>query len=85
MEVVGYDPGPSPCRLDSGGVDVEELLWVDGVVVLLQQVGPKLHGPVAPPKVYRECPAASPIWADVIVRRGGRTDGHAGGRLLVVR
>jgi hypothetical protein len=36
MEVVGYDLRASPSCLDGGGVDLEELLRVDGPVVLLK-------------------------------------------------
>jgi len=78
VEVVGHDLGASSCRLDGGGVDLEELLRVDGAVVLLGQIRSELGGPIDPPQVRHESPAAGPIWADVIVGGGVVARGHAG-------
>ena len=83
MEVIGHDLGASPRRLDGSGVDLEEFLQVDGVVVLLGQVGSELGGPIDPPQARRESPIAGLVWADVVVGGGGIARGQAGGRLLV--
>ena len=77
MEVVCHELGASSGRQDGGGVDLEELIWVDGTVVLLGQVRLELGGPVDPPQVRRECLAAGPIWAGVVVGGGVVVRGHA--------
>jgi len=84
MEVVGNNLLPSPCRLDGGGVDLEELIWVDGAVVLVGQVRTKLGGPVYMPQVRRECPATGPVRADVIIGGEASAHGQARGSLLVL-
>ena len=78
MEVVRHDLGASPHCLDGGGVDLEEFLWVDGVVILLGQVRSELGGLVDPPQVRCESPAAGPVRADVVVGGGVVARGLAG-------
>ena len=51
MEVVGQDPRAPSYRLNGVGVDLEELLRVDGAVILPRQVGRELGGPVDPQQV----------------------------------
>jgi hypothetical protein len=46
---------------------LEELLWVDGAIVLLEQIGPELSGPVDPPQARSEGPAPSPVRPNVVV------------------
>ena len=77
MEVVRHDLGASSGRLDGGGVDLEEFLRVNGAIVLLGQVWSELGGPVDPPQVRRESPAAGPVWAGVIVGGGAIAREHA--------
>ena len=76
MEVVGHDLGTSPGHLDGSGVDLEEFLRVDGVIVLLGQIRPELGGLIDPPQAHRECPATGPIWADVVLRGCTATRGQ---------
>ena len=49
MEVVGHDLRTPTSGLDRRGVDLVELLGIDGVVVLLGNVRAELGGPVNPP------------------------------------
>jgi hypothetical protein len=70
VEVVGHDLRPPTCGLDGRGVDLEELLGVDGTIVLLQDIRPDLGEPVDPPQVRSEGPAPSLIGSNVVVTGG---------------
>ena len=63
----------SPRRLDGGGVDLEELLGIDGSVILLRQVRTKLGGLVDLPQVRHDAPAPGPVGADVVICQLGTT------------
>jgi len=52
--------GPSSSGLDSRGVDLEELLSIDGVVVLFGDVRAELDGPVDPLKSVGKARHAAP-------------------------
>jgi hypothetical protein len=60
MELVGHDLRPSTHSLDGHGVDLEEILRVDGIIVLLRDTWPEHGGPVNL-HVRSEGPAPSPV------------------------
>jgi hypothetical protein len=70
MEVVGHELRPPTRILDGRVVDLEELLRVDGTIVLLQDIWPELGGPVDPPQVRSEGPAPGPVGSNIIVAGG---------------
>jgi len=77
--------GPSSSGLDSRGVDLEELLSIDGVVVLFGDVRAELDGPIDPSQVRGEGPACGPVGADVIIEgHGGVASRGARGSMLLL-
>jgi hypothetical protein len=70
VEVVGHDLRPPTRSMDGCGVDLEEFLRIDCTIVLLQDVRPKLGGPVDPPQVRSEGSTASTVRSNVIIAGG---------------
>lgn len=67
MEIVHHHLRVSSGRLDHRGVDREELLRVDGYIVLLGEVRSELGGPVDPLEVCREGAKTRLVWAKILV------------------
>jgi hypothetical protein len=70
VEVVGHDLRPPTQSLDGRGVDLEELLRVDGTIVLLQDFRLEHGGPVDPSQVRSEGPTPGPVGSNVVVTSG---------------
>jgi hypothetical protein len=60
VEVVGHDLGSPTRGLNRRGVDLEELLRVDGAIIFLQDIWPELGGPIDPPQIGGEGVAPGP-------------------------
>jgi hypothetical protein len=89
VEVVGHDLRPPTRSLDGRGVDLEELLRVDGTIVLLRDIWSELGGPVDPSQVRNEGPAPGPVGSNVVVAGGAAPPlvslrGGAGGGMILL-